>query len=150
MDTSPRLLRLREFIAKTFTDTLKPAEGELAHPYITPGGPYAKDLWDWDSYWTIRAIYGLANLEDRTDLLETIRPHACGTLLNFLDHQGPDGALPIMIRANDPDIFECLRGRDYNMAKPFVGQLAKLLLDQHAATPEELAPCLPKLLDYHR
>ena len=150
MDTSPRLSRLREFIAKTFTDTLKPAEGGLAHPYITPGGPYAKDLWDWDSYWTIRAIYGLANLEDRTDLLETIRPHACGTLLNFLDHQGPDGALPIMIQAKDPDPFECLQGPDFNMAKPFVGQLAKLLLDQHAFTPEELAPCVPKLLAYHR
>jgi len=44
MQSSERLSRLRDFIAKTFTDTLKPAEGGLAHPYITPGGPYAKDL----------------------------------------------------------------------------------------------------------
>ena len=150
MQSSERLSRLRDFIAKTFTDTLKPAEGGLAHPYITPGGPYAKDLWDWDSYWTIRAIYGLAKLEGRTELLETIRPHARGTLLNFLDHQGPDGALPIMIQAKDADPFECLQGRDFNMAKPFVGQLAKLLLDEKAFAPEELATLVPKLLAYHR
>ncbi|MBP5300055.1 MAG: hypothetical protein J6Y80_01495 [Victivallales bacterium] len=150
MDSTPRLARLRDFIAKTFTDTLKEPAGALRHAYITPGGPYAKDLWDWDSYWTIRAIYGLARLEGRTALLDTIRPHARGTFLNFLEHQGQDGALPIMLQPKDPDVFECLRGKDYNMAKPFIGQLRKLLLDEGAFAPTELAPHLPELLAFHR
>ena len=140
MEKQSRLERLRNFIAQTFAGTLKEPAGTLRHPYITPGAAYAKDLWDWDSYWTIRAIYGLARLEKRPELLDQIRPNAQGTFLNFLEHQGTDGALPIMIQAQDPDPFECLQGRDFNMAKPFIGQLGKLLLEENAFTSEELKP----------
>ena len=141
---------LRDFIAKTFINTLRQPEGGLAHPYITPGGPYAKDLWDWDSYWTIHAIYGLAQIEGDKGLLEIIRPYSRGTFLNFLEHQGEDGALSIMIRGDNADPFDCMKGAEYNMAKPFIGQLAKLLFEQKAFESEELAPFLRQILKYHR
>ena len=48
MDLQQKLQVVQNFILGTFGDTLKPASGCLVHPYISPGGPYAVQLWDWD------------------------------------------------------------------------------------------------------
>ena len=140
---------LRKFILGTIGDTLKQADGFLKHPYISPGGPYAVQLWDWDSYWTIYAILNLARQTGDAALLEKARPHARGTLLNFLDQQGEDGAIPICMAPNCADIFDCRSSADFNMAKPFLGQMAWMLHENRVMTDDELRTCLPKLKKYH-
>ena len=39
--------QVSDFILSTFQDILKDPSGELHYPYISPGGPYATNLWDW-------------------------------------------------------------------------------------------------------
>ena len=50
MDQTTAFQQVSEFILSTFQDTLKEPSGELHYPYISPGGPYATNLWDWASY----------------------------------------------------------------------------------------------------
>ena len=57
MNQTTAFQQVSEFILSTFQDTLKEQSGELHYPYISPGGPYATNLWDWASYWTLYAIF---------------------------------------------------------------------------------------------
>ncbi len=141
---------LAEYILKTVPDTLKEPSGLLKHPYISPGGVYARTLWDWDSYWTLFAIFNLAERLNRPDLIEKTAPYARGTFFNFLDHQGPDGALPILIEPGDEDPFDCLKSPDNNMAKPFIAQLGLLLLKQNLLKTEDMAERIYHLRAFHQ
>jgi putative isomerase len=52
-------------------------------------------------------------------------------LLDFFEHQATSGAIPIMMRADNPDVFDCTenQGPERNHAKPVFGQLALALED---------------------
>jgi putative isomerase len=59
--------------------------------------------------------------------------HARGSVLNFLDHQAPDGRIPMLITVSDPDPLGCLKGaapHKENQAKPVLAQLALLASDE--------------------
>ena len=55
-----------------------------------------------------------------------------GSLLNFLEHASPDGQLPIMMTADDPDPLGATgkNPTSRNQAKPVFGQLGLLACDQ--------------------
>ena len=36
-------------------------KGYIKYPHISPGGPYSEHLWDWDSFWTTKALLGIIN-----------------------------------------------------------------------------------------
>ncbi|GEM_PF-6984704 len=45
------ILLIKKSILADYKGMLKPAEGALKYPYITPGSAqYSKQLWDWDSW----------------------------------------------------------------------------------------------------
>ncbi len=140
-----KLKNVTDFILKTFPDTMKESSGILKYPYISPGGPYSQTLWDWDSYWTLLAIFGICERQNDTEAIRKLAPYARGTFFNFLDHQGADGALPILIQPNDADPFDCLKSADNNMAKPFIAQLGRLLLKHSMLDKEDLWRCWVRL-----
>jgi putative isomerase len=142
--------KIIEEILESVQGTLKEPEGELKHPYLSPGGPYATNLWDWDSYWTLFAFLGIANKLERSDLIDKIAPYARGVLFNFLEHQGEDGALPILITPDDDDLFDCKKSADNNMAKPFIAQTASLLLQNNLLNKEDLKERIYQIRAFHQ
>ena len=127
------------------------AEGKLAHPYVDPGGPYSKNLWDWDSYWVLLALSFMAEQEETLPsgpLQALLIRHGCGVLANLFDHQGNDGSLPILLSPEDADWFDCTTEPTNNMAKPIVAQMIKLLLD-NGLEKDRAKPWLPNLARFH-
>lgn len=133
---------------------MRPAQGVLRHPSISPSLPgkaYSTQLWDWDTYWTARGLFQVAKLTRDSDLHRNVTEHAQGSLMNFFDHQSEDGRIPIMIDVNDADFFGCLRTKapnPDNQAKPVMGQLALLIAD-NTGDVKWLAPRFDNLLRFY-
>lgn len=142
------------YFRKVAPKLLRPAEGVLGHPSISPSLPgkaYSTQLWDWDTYWTARGLFRLAKLTSDTDLHRDVCEHARGSLLNFLDHQSDDGRIPIMIEIGNADPFGCLRSQapnPNNQAKPVMGQIALLVADE-LEDVTWLAPHFDRLLHFY-
>ena len=80
--------------------------GGLKRPYLDPGAQYARNLWDWDSYWASVALLGIAaEVKDDAFSAEVLK-HAKGSLLTFFDYQAPDGSMPILLDGEGVDVFE--------------------------------------------
>jgi putative isomerase len=127
---------LLAYFASIAPSLLRPAEGVLKYPSIAPSLPgktYSTSLWDWDTYWTARGLFRVAEMT-RNDALHTqLVEHARGSLFNFFASQSPEGRIPILLQVNNLDPFDCLRpgeGHTKNQAKPIMGQLALLIADQ--------------------
>jgi putative isomerase len=132
---------------------LRPAEGILAHPSVSPSLPgkeYSTSLWDWDTYWTSRGLFQLARTNRDQTLHQQVVEHARGSLMNFLDHQSPEGRLPILLDIKDPDPFGSLKKaapNSKNQAKPVMAQLALLVADESNAIAW-LEPVFDRLLRF--
>lgn len=115
-------------------------EGPLKHPYLEPGGPYSRSLWDWDSFWMAVALFELAKKTEtgleRDKQVARVFRHASGVLENFFEHQGKDGSLPILMTPDDTDYFDCLSDPKNNMAKPVFGQFIALVASYGAPRPD--------------
>ena len=109
-----------------------PACGVLKHPYVDPSAQYAGNLWDWDSYWVIKAMilalerYRSDENFDYSGKREKLLLHAKGTIANFFDHQEEDGFIPMMITSSGPFMTfyrdEHRAGKRHNAHKPFLLQ----------------------------
>jgi putative isomerase len=110
--------------------------GLLRHPYVDPGGPYGDNLWDWDSFWSLRAAAAMTHdpdfASDAPAWRARVLRHGGGVLDNWLDHQGADGSVPILATPKDVDWFDSRPDPRRNMAKPVLGQLALLLAHEGA------------------
>jgi putative isomerase len=114
---------------------LRAPDGILKHPSVAPALPgkaYSTNLWDWDTLWTSQGLFRLAALLHDDQLRQQLCEHVSGSLLNFLEHASPDGQLPIMMTANDPDPLGATgkNPTSRNQAKPVFGQLGLLACDQ--------------------
>jgi putative isomerase len=124
---------LLDYFAGIAPELLRPAEGYLKHPSISPSLPgkeYSTELWDWDTYWTTRGLFRLAELTGDSKLEAQTIDHAKGSLQNFLDYQAPDGRVPIMVSVKNNDLFGSAKSSNpgtHNQAKPVLGQLALLI-----------------------
>ncbi len=131
--------------------TRKPA-GQLKYPFLVPGSAsYLDSLWDWDSFFADIAIRQIQT--DRDDLEEKrdILPFEQGCILNFLDHQNPDGSIPMCITETDM-LPKPGTAKKTNMHKPCLIQHA-LFISRQASDAEWLRPHLGKLsafLDWYR
>ena len=106
--------KLIAYFTSTAPQLLRPAEGLLQHPSIAPSLPgkeYSASLWDWDTLWTSTALYSFARIHKDPQFHAKLNDHVQGSLLNFLDHQGPDGRLTIMMSGKNVDVFKCLAPR---------------------------------------
>lgn len=146
--------KLIAYFADVAPKLLRPAEGVLHHPSISPSLPgkaYSTTLWDWDTYWTARGLFRLATLAGDNDLHRNVAEHAQGSLLNFLDHQSDEGRIPIMMETNNADPFRSLRNdasSPNNQAKPVMSQLALLIADELGEVTW-LAPRFGQLLRFY-
>lgn len=124
--------RIDEYLKPNLFRVCAPPCGVLRHPFVDPSAQYAGTLWDWDSYWAIRAmISGVERYKKDADFdyesaKEKIILHAKGTVLNFFENQEPDGFIPMMIASSGPfhnyyrDAHRA--GEKHNMHKPFLLQ----------------------------
>ena len=146
--------KLLAYFRGTGAKLLQPAQGVLRHPSISPslpGAAYNSTLWDWDTLWTSRGLFRLADLSGSKDLHWQVCRHAQGSLLNFLDHQSENGRIPIMMDASNPDAFGCLKKAApnyHNQAKPIFGQLALLIADEMRDV-KWLAPRFDQLVHFY-
>ena len=145
---------LLAYFKRTAPKLLRPPEGILRHPSISPslpGAAYSTQLWDWDTLWTSTGLFRLAHLLGDRDLQRRIGEHAEGSLLNFLDQQSEVGRIPIMIEVSNPDPFGCLKmaaSNKANQAKPVMAQLA-LLAANEMSDVQWLAPRFDQLLRFY-
>ncbi|MCD8104762.1 MAG: trehalase / alfa-L-rhamnosidase / mannosyl oligosaccharide glucosidase [Lachnospiraceae bacterium] len=119
--------KLKEYIIDHVGTLLKEPRSFIHYPYIDPGSVYDGNVWDWDTYWS---VYGLLGVMDAfpKEMQEKILEHAQGNVWNFLDHQLPDGYIPMMIEvAKWPEPYLNMRHKEgvlMNMHKPFLcGQI---------------------------
>lgn len=139
-DDAALLLR---YFATHARDLLRKPAGVLRFPSISPtlpGATYSADLWDWDTLWTARGLFELADRTKDAGLGADVAEHARGSLANFFDHQGRDGnndgRIPMLITMRDADPLGCLKGsrpHQENQAKPVLAQLALLTADRGPA-----------------
>lgn len=142
--------KISDYVLGSVQDILKEPSGILKHPYISPGGVYSDNLWDWDSYWTLLALLETAAERKKGDVIEQISPYAKGVFLNYLEHQGADGSLPILITPDEEDLFDCKSSPDNNMAKPFIGQLCVLLLKHNILKESDITESLYQVREFHQ
>ncbi len=127
----PLLNAVLENVAGTFHGP----EGVLKHPYLDPGGVYSKSLWDWDSFWTLTGLIGIAGKNSNPELKREALKYGIGALNNFFDHQAVDGSIPILLTDKDPDCFDCRKSDTNNMAKPVMGQFCWLVSQNSEELP---------------
>lgn len=119
---------IERYIMENVDGVLKSPRSFIRYPFIDPGSVYDGNVWDWDTYWSVYGLLGISDILPK-EKLERIVVHAKGNVLNFLDHQMPDGYIPMMIEVADwPEPYLNLmrkRGARMNMHKPFLcGQIA--------------------------
>ncbi len=130
---------LRQYFRQSAPQLLRPAQGPLKHPSIAPSLPgkeYSAELWDWDTLWTARGLFRYAKLARDEAFHAEVVTHARGSLLDFFEHQTPEGRLPLMINAAHPlDGVLPYKAPNYqNQAKPVMGQMALLVADESGST----------------
>lgn len=141
---------LLDYLHRAAADLLRPPAGHLRHPFLVPGAIYSAEQWDWDAYWTTRGLLALGTLLDDDAFTRRVIAHGQGSIRNLFEHQSANGALPIMMKSDNPDMFGCLRldGPEVNQAKPIVAQLALRLCDA-AHDDAWFAPFLPGLARFY-
>jgi putative isomerase len=142
------------YFSRIAPDLLRAEDGYLKHPSLSPSLPgkaYSTDLWDWDTLWTARGLFRLAELTKDSVLEAKLCTHARGSLENFLDHQSPEGRIPILISARHEDLFNSLsieKPNPHNQAKPVMAQIALLVADK-SNDLGWLAPRFDQILRFH-
>ena len=126
---------LLRYFAACAPQMLRAPDGVLKHPSIAqtvPGKEYSTQLWDWDTLWTSKGLFRVAELEHDEPLKQDLCEHVSGSLLNFLEHASPGGQIPIMMTADNADAFRIVAKSETsrNQAKPVFGQLGLLASDQ--------------------
>lgn len=106
---------ITKYAKENYKKCFREPEGFLAHKFIVPGSCYSNSLWDWDCWLTNLALREIAGAEDISD-------YEKGCILNFLDHVGEGGEIPIFIT---PD-------KTAPMFYPGIKNIHKPCLAQHA------------------
>ena len=150
MTTESYSAALREYILASSEQMTREPEGIITHPYIVPSSPdspyYSKSLWDWDS-WLISVALG--QVEAELDDPGRFARFEQGAILNFLEHTGDDGVMPVQMKpegylrhgdfASDEEY-----GLHQNMHKPVLAQQAALLVRRNRDV-EFIRPHMDKL-----
>ena len=126
---------LRRYIQENADTTPKAPVHYLKHPFVDPGSQYAGNLWDWDSFWAVYALFNLADGSGDEERRSRYLLHAKGNVRNFLDYQMEDGYIPMMVATLDqhaglPEpylIHKRKEGFVTNMHKPFLCQQIALI-----------------------
>ena len=144
---------LLRYFAANAPQLLRAPDGILKHPSVAPALPgktYSTNLWDWDTLWTSQGLFRLAALRHDDQLRQKLCEHVSGSLLNFLEHASPEGQIPIMMTADNPDPLRApgKTPTSRNQAKPVFGQLGLLVCD-HGGDVKWLEPHFDSILRFY-
>ena len=126
--------KIKQYFSERAKNVLKKPVGELAFPFLDPGSGYEGDLWDWDSYFTAKALINAFAVLSESEMSaaglskNTVAAHVKGSVLNFFAAQEEDGYIPIMLSGSG--LFagyfheEHEKGVPLNQHKPFLCQAA--------------------------
>jgi glycogen debranching enzyme len=136
---------IKKYIFADYKQMLKPPNGVLRYPFITPGSKsYANVLWDWDSWLSNIALQQI--LQDQgtaADKRDAI-PYEQGCVLNFLVYTEADGYMPIEIdQKSDPAKIKPADIYASNMHKPVIAQHAAFLTKLNEGNAEWLREKFP-------
>ncbi|WP_251387467.1 MGH1-like glycoside hydrolase domain-containing protein [Mediterraneibacter agrestimuris] len=124
---------IREFVIKHTEQVLKNPRSFIKYPFIDPGSVYDGNVWDWDTYWSVYGFFNLADQYEDEQIKERLIEHAKGNIHNFMDHQLPDGYIPMMIEVADwPEPYLNMKHKEgimMNMHKPFLCRQIILISD---------------------
>ncbi|HEY4415053.1 MAG TPA: trehalase family glycosidase [Verrucomicrobiae bacterium] len=144
---------IRQNIFKDYKGMLKPAKGNLKHPFITPGNSaYQDQLWDWDSWLTDIALRQIF-LENGSDAdRQSAFKYEQGCILNFLDSVN-GGYIPVVISPNNKNIMDTGGPNggtnfiqwQHNMHKPCLAQHAAFMVKLNGGDAEWLRDEFPKM-----
>lgn len=115
---------LHEYFMANARTVLKQPNSCLKYPFVDPGSVYDGNLWDWDSFWAVYALFSLANSTGDREFRDLAVTHAKGNIHNFFDHQLEDGYIPMMIEESELSepylVMKHKEGAVLNMMKPFL------------------------------
>lgn len=115
---------LHAYFRENARTVLKQPNSCLKYPFVDPGSVYDGNLWDWDSFWAVYALFSLVNSSGDQELRDLVVNHAKGNIQNFFDHQLEDGYIPMMIEESDlPEPYLIMKHKEgavLNMMKPFL------------------------------
>lgn len=141
---------LADYIAASAGKLLKQPRSFIRHPFIDPGSVYDGNVWDWDTYWSVYGLFSVPELFS-AEMNARIVEHAKGNVRNFIDHQQPDGYIPMMIEvAQWPEPYLVMKHKEgvrMNMHKPFLAQQAALI-SRHTGDWTWTAPLMEPLRRY--
>ncbi len=123
------------YIKEKSPRVFKAAGTRFPYPFIDPGSIYEGNLWDWDTFWTVYALFGFSKTQDNdSDYKTKLSEYAMGNVLNFLSFQLEDGYIPMMVSNNiqgDDEESYLIRkhkeGAILNMHKPFLCQQTTII-----------------------
>jgi hypothetical protein len=146
---------IEKAIFRDYSGMLHSPTGALAHPFITPGSVYARELWDWDSWLSDVALCQILTDAGSNSKRQEMLSYGQGCVLNFLDAATPDGVIPIRIQvkprsATSPSLADEKRS---NMHKPVLAQHAAFLVkldNGNAQWLREKFPVLQAFLGNYR
>ena len=124
---------IREYVMDRTEQVLKEPRSFIRYPFIDPGSVYDGNVWDWDTYWSVYGFFNLADRYQDDTTKERLIEHAKGNIHNFMDHQLPDGYIPMMIEVADwPEPYLNMKHKEgimMNMHKPFLCRQIVLISD---------------------
>lgn len=139
---------IKEYSQNTYEKMLRNPCGSIKHPFIVPGSQsYNNCLWDWDSWLTDIAVSQimLDNQIDNDFFIE----YEKGSILNFLEHEFSNGAIPIVITS---DFARDKFNTEGNIHKPCLAQHIAFIIKKTGES-EWIRPyiCgLEKFISYYR
>jgi putative isomerase len=122
-----------EHLAANYQRMYHEPVAQFRRPYIVPGTGYEHCLWDWDTYFASLAIAKVMELsnapgEVRSKMFTAMQ----GSILNMLDFQLPNGALPASVYIGVEDHFPKMVEEydEPNQHKPVIAQFCRLVCAQ--------------------
>jgi hypothetical protein len=145
-DTDKYSALIKQHLYQDYKSMFRPPTGTLTHFFITPGGPYAKQLWDWDSWLCDIALDQILTDQKASGDKNDAITYGQGCVLNFLEAARNDGSIPILINS-DKDSHADLPSphEKTNRHKPVLAQHAAFLCKLNHDNADWLRQDFPKL-----
>lgn len=150
MSLQKEIAAIKEYSNRIYMGMTRKPEGQLCHPYIVPGTKaYTDQLWDWDSWLTDIAVRQI--MLDNQDANPAYMESEKGCVLNFLEHTGEDGFIPILIRPSTEGIQ--MRDHTENPHKPCLAQHVLFVIQTNGNDATWAKPYMKQLcafVDFYR
>lgn len=127
------------YAERNYKKMFREPDGLLKYKFIVPGSCYSNSLWDWDSW--------LTNIALRAFVKDDISEYEKGCVLNFLDHIGDDGRMPIFITPQK-EWYNYDGNPETNIHKPCLAQHAAFIVKSYNGDAQWLRPHFDKLLKF--